>query len=222
MILLRLKLVNRMDSIYKDVYQYCEKHTSGPDDVLYQLERETYLKVLSPQMISGRVQGKFLELFSKIMAPENILEIGTFTGYASICLAKGLSKDGFLHTIEVNPELEWIAKKYFEKSGLSKKIKHYINDARELIPNLNIEFDLVFIDAAKLENDLYYEMVLPKLKTGGILMVDNVLWSGKVLRNESDLATQNIMKFNQKLTTDKRVEVMMLPLRDGLSLIRKI
>ncbi len=211
-----------MDSIYKDVYQYCEKHTSRPDDVLYQLERETHLKVLSPQMISGRVQGKFLELFSKIIAPTNILEIGTFTGYAAICLAKGLSKDGILYTIEVNPELEWIAKKYFKNSGLSEKIKHYIDDARELIPNLNIEFDLVFIDAAKLENDLYYEMVLPKLKTGGILMVDNVLWSGKVLTNERDLATQNIMKFNQKLTTDKRVEVMMLPLRDGLTLVRKI
>ena len=181
-----------MDSIYKDVYQYCQTHTSGRDELLYELERESFLKVLSPHMISGKVQGKFLELISKIMQPKNALEIGTFTGYASICIARGLAERGVLHTIEINPELEWITKKYFEKSGLSSKVRHYIDDARTLIPTMNIEFDLVFIDAAKPDNDLYYEMVLPKLKTGGILMIDNVLWAGKVLRNAKDKDTQNL------------------------------
>jgi len=210
-----------MNSIYKDVYQYCEKHTSGPDPVLYELERETYLNILSPQMISGPVQGKFLELISALVQPKNILEIGTFTGYAAICLARGLAKDGVLHTIEVNPELEWISRKYFEKADLSDKVNLQIGDAREIIPTMDIEFDIVFIDAAKFDNDLYYEMVLPKLKSGGLLMIDNVLWSGKVVRNEKDNATQLIMAFNKKVAADNRVESVMLPLRDGLTLVRK-
>ncbi len=211
-----------MNSIYKDVYQYCEKHTSRPDTVLYELERETYLKILSPQMISGPVQGKFLEMVSALMQPKNILEIGTFTGYAAICLARGLAPDGILHTIEVNPELEWISRKYFEKANLSEKINFQIGDAREIIPTIEVEFDIVFIDAAKFDNDLYYEMVLSKLRTGGLIMVDNVLWSGKVVRNEQDNATQLIMAFNKKVAADKRVETVILPLRDGLTMVRKL
>lgn len=211
-----------MNPIYKDVYQYCEKHTTKPDEVLYELERATYLNILSPQMLSGAVQGKFLELLSSLIQPKNILEIGTFTGYAAICLARGLAEKGTLHTIEVNPELEWISRKYFEKAGLTNKINFQIGDAREVIPTMKVEFDMVFIDAAKFDNDLYYEMVLPKLRTGGLVMIDNVLWSGKVVRNEKDNATQLIMAFNKKVQADDRVETVMLPLRDGLTLVRKI
>ena len=210
-----------MEFSHNEVSQYCTKSTTEVDKVLYELERETYLKALSPNMISGRLQGKFLEFLSGMLQSKSILEIGTFSGYASICLARGLASDGILHTIEVNPEIAWIAKKYFKKADLTKKINYYSGDAREIIPTMEIEFDLIFIDAAKPDNDFYYETVLPKLKTNGIILVDNVLWAGKVMRNAKDKDTQNIMLFNQKLKNDKRVEVVMLPLRDGLTMVRK-
>lgn len=210
-----------MDSFLKATHLYCENHTSLPDPVLYELERETYLKIMSPQMISGRTQGRFLEFISNMLSPKAILEVGTFTGYAAICMARGLATDGVLHTIEVNPELKWIAQKYFAKANLESKIKYHNADARELIPTLDLQFDLIFIDAAKKENDLYYEMLLPKLSPKGYLMIDNVLWSGKVVRDEQDADTQLIMNFNQKVQKDERVKNIMLPLRDGLMLVRK-
>ena len=210
-----------MDSFFKQAHQYCEDHTSSPDSVLYELERETFLKVMSPHMISGKTQGRFLEFISRMIQPEAILEVGTFTGYASICLARGLAPNGVLHTIEIDPELKWIAQKYFAKAKVGKKIIAHQNDARALIPNLEVQFDLAFIDAAKMDNDLYYEMILPKLSPKGYLMIDNVLWAGKVVRNEQDADTQAIMAFNKKVQNDDRVENIMLPLRDGLMLVRK-
>lgn len=210
-----------MQTHFAQLTQYCETHSTPPNEVLHELERETHLKTLSPHMISGRLQGQFLQFISQMIRPKYVLEVGTFTGYAAICLAKGLAEDGVLHTIEINPELEWLAQKYFAKAELDGKIQLHIGDARQLIPAFSINFDLIFIDANKQENDLFYEMCLEKLRPGGFLMVDNVLWSGKVITTAADLDTRLIREFNDKLATDLRVECLMLPLRDGLTLIRK-
>ena len=210
-----------MDSFVKQLHSYCENHTSSPDPILVELERETHLKTMSPNMISGRTQGKLLEFFTRMLQPKTVLEIGTFTGYASICLAKGMPEDSKLHTIEVNPELEKFGKKYFERAGLKNRIKAYIGDAREIIPTLDLTFDLVFIDAAKFDNETYYEMILPKLAPGGFLMIDNVLWFGKVVAGKKDKDARGIAAFNQKIREDDRVENILIPLRDGLFLIRK-
>lgn len=212
-----------MQNLHVLISHYCEAHTSPPDPVLAELERETHLKTLSPQMLSAGAQGKLLEFLCYIFQPKSVLEIGTFTGYAAICMARGLAPGGILHTIEVNPELEWLAKKYFEKAGLLEKIKLYIEDASQRIPQFsNNFFDLIFIDAGKQQNDLYYEMCLPKLRKGGLILVDNVLWSGKVVQKTNDPDTALIRAFNDKIQADPRVENLMLPIRDGLFLIRKI
>lgn len=211
-----------MDSFFKQIHKYCSDHTTEPDPVLLELERETHLKTLSPNMISGRAQGKLLEFFTRMLRPKTVLEIGTFTGYAAICLAKGMPKDSKLHTIEVNPELEWISKKYAKKADLTDKIQFHLGDARELIPTLDYKFDLIFIDAAKFDNEIYYEMVLPKLSPGGFLMVDNVLWFGKVIAAKKRKDERGINAFNEMIQNDPRVENIMIPLRDGLTLIRKI
>ena len=208
-------------NLFKNVYAYCEAHSTPPSEVLYQLERETYLKALSPQMISGRVQGKFLSFLSQMIKPKRILEVGTFTGYAAICLAQGLTKDGILHSIEINPELAYIIKKYIKEARLNEKIQLHIGDAKDIIPALNTTFDLVFIDAAKLENSDYFNLVINKVNPGGILLVDNVLWSGKVVHQENDKHTRVIDAFNKMIQNDERVENVLLPIRDGLMMIRK-
>ncbi len=204
--------------------KYIIDHTSPEDEVLASLNRETHLKVLYPRMLSGHVQGRILEMISRMIRPERILEIGTYTGYSAICLAKGLTKDGFLHTIEINPELDEIAGRYFIKAGLESRIIRHTGDALEIIPKLNEQFDLVFIDAAKEHYPDYYRLVFDKVKKGGFIMADNALWDGKVVsdKNAPDKETQGIMTFNDLVQQDDRVENVLLSDRDGLMVIRKL
>ncbi|MBN2236200.1 MAG: O-methyltransferase [Bacteroidales bacterium] len=205
------------------IVKYTEEHSSPHSDLLNELYRETHLKVMHPRMLSGSQQGKFLSMISRMIQPKSILEIGTYTGYSAICLAEGLDANGKLYTLELNQELEAIASKYFNKSGLEKKIVQYFGNALELIPEMNLEFDLVFIDADKENYPMYYQLVFDKLKSGGYLLVDNVLWSGKVVEpiKKSDKDTKGIVTFNQMVQEDERAENVLLPLRDGLMLIRK-
>ncbi len=204
--------------------KYILDHTKEEDGLLAELNRETYLKTIHPRMLSGHLQGKFLEMISHMIKPKTILEIGTFTGYSAICLAKGLSDDGVLHTIEINPELKNFSVKYFERSGLNYKIKQHTGSALDIIPQLNEVFDLVFIDADK-ENYLsYYKLVFDKVKTGGFILADNALWDGKVLKNpnQQDKETKGVDEFNKYIQQDKRVENMILSLRDGIMMVRKL
>lgn len=207
-----------------ELLKYIEDHTGEEDDILSELRRYTFLKVVHPRMISGPVQGKFLEMISKLIKPEKILEIGTYTGYSAICLARGLGDKGKLITIERNDELKEIYNRFFDKSGLLDKIKSITGDALQEIPRLEDKFDMVFMDADKEEYPDYYQLIMPKLKSGGLMIVDNVLWDGKVIKEEfrEDKATQSIMKFNNLVNNDKQVENILLPLRDGLMLIRKL
>ena len=213
-----------MNDFIRKINQYCEAHTSPQPPLLHQLERETHLKTLAPQMLSGHLQGQLLGMLSKLLCPKAILEIGTFTGYASICLAQGLAEGGALHTIEANPELEHFIRKYIGLAGLEDKIHLHIGDAREVIPSLEGPFDMVFIDAGKQDYSLYYDLVIGKVRSGGLIIADNVLWSGKVVTDEreSDPDTRSIHRFNEKVQEDKRVENVLLPVRDGLLFARKI
>jgi len=208
----------------ENIAAYLEAHTSLLPEYMQSLERETYLKVLMPQMLSGNTQGISLQLFSMMLQPQNILEIGTFTGYASICLAQGLSSKGCLYTIDINEELEEIAKKYFKKAGLQNQIKMIVGNALQVIPQLEKSFDLVFIDADKRNYANYYELVLPKLSDRGIILVDNVLWDGKVSNTAKfkDKDTLAIHAFNQMVQNDDRVWNTILPIRDGIMMIRKV
>ena len=207
----------------KEIDKYILNHIDAEDEILKELDRETHLNVLGARMISGHLQGQVLTMLSKMIQPECILEIGTFTGYSAICLAKGLGEGGKLITIEIDDELENIAKKYFVKAGLQHQIVQRIGPALEIIPTLNETFDLVFIDAHKTEYPAYYEAVFDKVKTGGIIMADNTLWSGKVVEIpvEDDYQTRGIIEFNNIIKNDKRVEKVILPLRDGMTVIRK-
>ena len=210
-----------MDSLIDKINQYCEAHTTAQNDVLQHLVRETHLKTLSPRMLSGHLQGRFLSFISHLMKPQRILEIGTFTGYAALCLAEGLSNEGILYTIEGNDELEPILKKYIEKSGYDYKIRSIMGDALKVIPNLSEIFDLVFIDAGKKDYPIYYDLCIDKLRSGGVIIADNVLWSGKVLEEKKDIDTQILDDFNKRVYKDTRVECLLLPLRDGLMIVRK-
>ncbi|HHH49948.1 MAG TPA: O-methyltransferase [Saprospiraceae bacterium] len=212
-----------MNFLKEKLTNYCEAHTSPQSNVLYELERETHLTTLAPQMISGFYQGRLLSFLSKMKRPKSILEIGTFTAYAAICLAEGLDENGLLHTIEINEELESIIRKYIQKAKLENKIKVYIGNAHNIIPTIDSKFDMAFIDAAKFDYEFYYEMVLEKMNTDGIILADNVLWSGKVLdESHQDEDTKALRAFNQKIQNDPRVENILLPIRDGLMLIRKL
>lgn len=205
------------------VEEYCEFHTTPETDLLKKIFRETNLKVLNPRMLSGHLQGKLLEFFSILINPEQILEIGTFTGYSAICLAKGLKKDGVLHTIEKNIELKDIILKNFNRAGIIKNTKLYIGNALDVIPEINKKFDLIFIDADKINLLNYYNFVFEKLNNGGLIIVDNVLWNKKVIEKikPNDADTKAIKKFNDFVQNDERVENLMLPIRDGLMLIIK-
>lgn len=211
-----------MDFLPPAIEQYVQDHSSEEMKVLQELSRETQAKVLRPRMLSGHIQGIFLQMISKLIRPERILEIGTYTGYSAICLAQGLNENGILHTIDVNDELETIIRKYIDKAGLANKISLHIGNALNIIPTLKETWDLVFIDADK-ENYLnYYNLVFNQVKPGGWIIADNVLWSGKVVDdNEDDMETQAIRQFNEFIHTDERVEHLLLPLRDGLMMIRK-
>jgi len=212
-----------MSDFFFNIEEYILNHSDAEDPVLAKLNRETNLKVLRPRMLSGHLQGKILEMLSKMIQPERILELGTYTGYSAICLAKGLKENGILHTIEINDELEDIITKYISKTELKKKINTHFGDARTIIPELNEKFDLVFIDADKREYLEYYNLVFDFVKPGGFIFADNVLWSGKVIELDEpdDEYTKGIFDFNKFLKNDERVEKVILPLRDGLTLIRK-
>lgn len=206
------------------LFVYCEQHTSEEDAVLKHIERETFAKVLMPRMLSGKLQGKTLELFSKMISPKLILEIGTYTGYSAICLAKGLAPEGKLITLDINGELEEMVRGFFEKSGLSAKIDYRIGNALDIIPKLEGDFDLVFLDADKINYPNYYHLIVNRIRPGGIILADNVLWSGNVLVKEGDKIqkdTQALLDFNQLVTDDPRVENVLLPIRDGIMMIRK-
>ena len=210
-----------MDEL-KKLTAYCEKFTSPPSGILLELERETYLKTLAPQMLTGHVQGQFLSLVSRLKQPRTILEIGTFTGYGAICLAQGLSEGGMVHTIEVNPELSYISEKYFAKAGLENSIKLHVGDAMELIPQMtDLTFDLVYLDAGKQDYANAYELVVEKMNHGGLLLVDNVLWSGKVVERMNDKDTKVLDAFNQMVYADPRVSNLLLPIRDGILIVEK-
>ena len=212
-----------MEFIDEKLDDYVCKHTSEEDDLLKELNRQTHLKVLQPRMLSGHFQGRFLSMISKMIQPTSILEIGTYTGYSALCLAEGLKSEGKLLTIDKNPELEDFVRNFFEKSAYSENIEFVIADAMKYIPTIKQSFDLVFIDADKGNYLNYYKLVIDMIPSGGYLLADNVLWSGKVIDDKSvnDKDTKAIMEFNQYVMNDIRVENVLLPIRDGLLLMRK-
>ena len=207
----------------KEIDNYILDHIEPEDEILKELNRETHLKVLHARMLSGHLQGQVLTLLSKIIQPSMILEVGTFTGYSAICLARGQQENGRLITIDIDDELESFAAKYFEKAGLKDKIKQRIGPALKIIPELKETFDLVFLDADKSEYIDYFNLVIGKLRKGGIIIADNTLWSGKVLEKPApdDEQTKGIIAFNKLIAKDNRVEKVILPLRDGVTIIRK-
>ncbi len=211
-----------MNFSLKNLNKYCTDHSSIPHEVLYDLERETHLKTLAPQMLSGPLQGQLLYFLTRLNQPNHVLEIGTFTGYATICMAAGLPENGIITTLESNKELQHISDKYFESSGLKDKIKTIIGDARSIVPTLSGPFDMVFIDAGKQDYSFYFDQIIDKVNAGGLILADNVLWSGKVTMVNKDNDTKAMDDFNKKILSDTRVEKLILPIRDGINLIMKI
>lgn len=213
-----------MDFSNKEIYNYIDNHSSDESDILYELRRETELKCLNPIMLSGKIQGNLLAIISKLIKPINVLEIGTYTGYSTLCIAEGLNPAGMIHTIDKNEELLQIQNKYFEKSGLRNQIKQYTGDALAIIPKLKFDFDMVFLDADKENYVKYLELISPILKPGGVLLTDNVLWHGKILESpeNQDRVTRLIDNFNKKILEDKSLKTVMLPIRDGISLTLKL
>lgn len=210
--------------ISKNIEEYINQHLSEEDSLLKKLFRETNIKVLNPRMLSGHFQGKLLEMFSKMINPKFILEIGTYTGYSAICLAKGLKKDGELHTIEINPELFDFARKYFIEAGHEFDIIQHTGSAIDIIPEINHKWDLVFIDADKDNYLNYFKLIVDKVRTDGFIIADNALWDGKVIKpgKSIDKETRGVIDFNEFVHHDSRVENILLPVRDGLMLMRKI
>lgn len=213
-------MINFIDD---NILNYSISKSEKESKLLNDLYRETYLKVLNPRMISGHYQGRILSLISKIISPKKILEIGTYTGYSAICLCEGMDKDGILHTIDNNKELVEIQNKYFKKANLKDKIVQHSGDARNIIPSIDEEFDIVFIDADKESYPEYYDLIINKVRSGGIIIADNILWSGKILEKveKDDQATKSIIEFNNKIIEDDRVKNIILPIRDGLNIVRK-
>lgn len=210
-----------MELFTHDLVNYLDLHSDQEGDLLKHIERETHLKVPLPRMLSGHYQGRVLSMIAKMIKPNRILEIGTFTGYATLCLAEGLGDEGSIHTIEINAELEDRLDEWFSKSEFAGRIHKHFGNAADIIPHLKDDFDLVFIDADKKNNALYYDLLIDRLKTGAVIIVDNVLWNGKVLNKIKDTQTTMIEEFNRKITADNRVEKLILPVRDGLFIIRK-
>ena len=205
--------------IDEKILEYSIKNSDPPSNLLNDLEKETNLKILQPRMLSGSFQGRFLSFLSKISKPKSVIEIGTYTGYSALCIAEGLDPNGVIHTIDNNEELTYIQNKYFEKSNYRSNIKQYTDDAIEILPKLNITFDFAFIDADKINYINYFEIIIKKMKKGGLIVSDNVLWSGKVLEeNSQDEETEMLKKFNSMLKKDKRITNLIVPLRDGLSI----
>ncbi len=212
-----------MEFISEALSAYCEKFTEDESPLLNDVNRQTHLKVMSPRMLSGHLQGRFLSFISRLTKPNVILEIGTYTGYSALCLAEGLTEKGKLFTIDPNEETNKIAKAYFERSEYKNKIELLSGDAGKMILEMKYEFDLVFIDADKQNYSMYFDLVIDKVKKGGLIIADNVLWSGKVTQSENlmDKDTLAIDGFNKKVSTDKRVSNLLLPVRDGLMLLIK-
>ena len=213
-------MINFIDD---NILNYSISKSEKESKLLNDLYRETYLKVLNPRMISGHYQGRILSLISKIISPKKILEIGTYTGYSAICLCEGIDKNGVLHTIDNNKELVEIQNKYFKKANLKDKIVQHSGDAKNIIPSIDEEFDIVFIDADKESYPEYYDLIINKVRSGGIIIADNILWSGKILEKvkKDDQATKSIIEFNNKIIKDDRVKNIILPIRDGLNIVRK-
>ena len=212
-----------MNFISEKLNDYIKKHSNKESDLLKELSRETKLKILNSRMLSGSYQGRILSMISKLTKPKYILEIGTYTGYSSLCLAEGMKNDGELHTIDKNEELYDFQREYFNKSGYGNKIFQHLGNALELIQTINKKFDLIFLDADKENYTKYLELLVNKLNTNGILVTDNVLWSGKVTIpiSDEDLSTQEIDKFNKLLNQRSDMETIILPIRDGISISRK-
>ena len=211
-----------MEILPHDLQTYLDDHCDPEPEVLQTINRETYLKVLKPHMLSGHYQGRLLSFLSKMIQPKRILEIGTFTGYATICLAEGLTEDGIIHTIEVNREMEEMLNSHFKPTNVENKIRLHFGAAEAVIADLDEKnFDIVFIDADKKNNYAYFQLIFDKVRSGGLIIIDNVLWKGKVYGEENDADTQGIRKLNDMITADTRVEKLILPVRDGILLIRK-
>jgi predicted O-methyltransferase YrrM len=211
-----------MEILDSNLQAYLDKHCDSEPEALKTINRETYLKVLKPNMLSGHYQGRLLSMLSKMIQPRRILEIGTFTGYATICLAEGLTEDGIIHTIEVNREMEEMLNSHFKSTNVEKKIQLHFGPAEEILNVLaEKSFDMVFIDADKKNNFNYFQIIFDKVRSGGLIIIDNVLWKGKVYGEENDADTQSFRKLNDQISVDSRVEKLILPVRDGILLIRK-
>lgn len=208
-----------------EIQKYILDHSKPEDRILYNLHRQTYLKLYHPRKTTDHHSGLFLEMISKMILPSNILEIGTFSGYGTICLSKGLKDDGIIHSMEINDELEDFIRENLEKAGITNKVVLHIGDAIKILPELNESFDLVFIDAEKDQYGEYFDLVIDKVRPGGFILADNVLWSGKVVEenlSNNDHFTRGILKFNKKIQDDPRVENLLLPVYDGIMIIRKL
>jgi len=211
-----------MELLTEEVEKYTTTHTTKESLLLAELNRETWANVMIPRMLSGHLQGRILSMFSKLITPENILEIGTYTGYSALCLAEGLQPNGTLHTLDINEEYTSVAKRYFKKSNFSKKIQQHIGKALDIIPTLNCNFQLAFIDADKENYTNYFDAIIDKIDVGGLIIADNVLWSGKVIHEKKDEETKALDKYNKKIINSEKVESVLLPIRDGLMISRKI
>ena len=211
-----------MHFLSEELENYAAQHTEDEPLLLQELNKRTHLNVLQPRMISGHFQGRFLSLLSKMVQPRTILEIGTYTGYATLCLAEGLRPDGVLYTIDIKEELTDLQREFFDRSGYGSQIVQHLGKAADIIPALDTTFDLVFIDADKQNYAHYFDLVIEKMNRGGIILSDNVLWSGKVVEEvkHNDKHTQALMAYNQKIKDDPRVETVLLPIRDGITLYR--
>lgn len=211
-----------MHFISQDLEDYIEHHSEKEPQHLAALNKETYQKILLPRMLSGHFQGRVLSMLAKLIRPVNILEIGTYTGYSALCLCEGMQENGQLHTIDIKEELIDFQRKHFDKSPWGNQIVQHLGEAIDIIPDLNLKFDLVFIDADKENYINYFEIIVPKMNKGGIILSDNVLWSGKVLEplQKNDLSTKILLEYNQLLNNDPRVETVLLPIRDGLTVSR--
>tara|TARA_B100001540_G_scaffold51348_2_gene46356 strand:+ start:5122 stop:5763 length:642 start_codon:yes stop_codon:yes gene_type:complete len=211
-----------MDFTPEKISQYAINHSNKEHQLLSDLNRETWANVMNPRMLSGFTQGRFLSMISNMISPQNILEIGTYTGYSALCLAEGLKKGGMLHTLDINEEYAIIAKKYFDKSMYKNNITQYIGNALDIISELNQCFELAFIDADKENYCKYFDLIIDKIKINGYIIADNVLWSGKVLEEVQDKETQALNEYNKKVLKDERIETLLLPIRDGLMISKKI
>ncbi|QAA81060.1 O-methyltransferase [Aequorivita sp. H23M31] len=211
-----------MEILPDKINNYVEQHSQVEPELLKKLNRETWQKMIAPRMLSGHLQGRVLSMLSKLIQPQNILEIGTYTGYSALCLAEGMQSDGELHTIDINEELFDFQRKYFDESPFSKQIIQHTGNALDIIPTLDKTFDLVFIDADKSNYPNYLELILPKLKKGAVILSDNVLWSGKVVEKvkDDDVDTQSLLQYNKLLNEHPMLETVILPIRDGLSISR--